>query len=172
MIADQFLQLSNNQAPVDSAGTTTYPAVNNAYAYSANYIDLLQIRDIGDGSDLEVQLFCTEAMSANTITSVLVVAGTSPYANGNGQTITIGSFGMIGGISGGANVLRRLAVGDRLVTSLSPTTFSLGFRYLYVIFCNHSTSVVSTTGKFTIDVCSTTQTTSSNLSYPGGFTVS
>ena len=167
MINDNFLRLSENQGPVDSAGSASYPSGNGGVAYSANYIDLQNNRDIGDGSDMECQLYCTQALSTDQTWGVLVMVGATPYAVSG---TTVASFGYIGGASSAYNAAKKLAVSDRLVCSISPLTFSLGERYLYVHFINHAITT-SIAGKFTIDICQTTETTSGSLHYPGGFSV-
>lgn len=175
MISDNFLRLSEAQSPVNSSGNAAWPAAAAAnvpgLAYSANYVDLLQARDIGDGNDLNVQLYCTEGLSSDQTWSATIVLTAAPYTLVAGSLI-VGSFGFIGGAAAAAGFLpiRKLTVGDRLVARISPLTFSLGLRYLYVVFSNHA-ATQSTAGKFTIDVCTETETTSGGLSYPIGYTV-
>jgi hypothetical protein len=171
MINDYFLRLSENQAPVSSAGTAnTYPVANmGTQAFSANYIDLLQNRDIGDGGDMEVQLTCTEALTSTQIWSAQVTLGATPYSVAS-SALPVANLGFLLGASAGTYPGFKLAVGDRIIASISPLTLSLGLRYLYVVFTNHA-GATATAGKFTIDICHTTQTSSGSLSYPVGYTV-
>lgn len=168
MIPDQFLRLSDNQGPVDSSGNATYPSGAGGQAYSANYIDLLQTRDIGDGTELQVQLYCTQVLTTDQSWVVLVVQSPNVYSLAN--ALIVGSFGLIGGATAGFQPIKKLAVGERLVCSLNPLTFSLGGRYLYLVYMNLG-GITAIQGKFTVDICHSTIGTSGSLSYPGGFTV-
>jgi hypothetical protein len=167
MIGDHFLRLSEAQAPVNSSGTTAYPAGIGGFAYSANYVDLLKNRNMGDGESLDVQLLVTEAMTTDQTWGAIVMLGTTPYSTAG---ITIGSFGYLGGATASYAVARKLALGSKVTCRLTPHLASLGLRYLYVVFVNH-TSTTATAGKFTIDIVQTLQVPQSNLVYPGGFAV-
>lgn len=168
MINDNYLRLSLNQAPQDGNGNNSYPSGAGGSSYSANYIDLLQARDIGDGTDLEVQLYCDQALSTDQSWVVSLVVNANP--NALAGSIHVASFGIIGGAASGYTIARKVVAGERLVASISPLTFSLGARYMYVLYTNIG-STTSINGRFTIDICQTTQTSSGNLSYPGGFSV-
>lgn len=167
MINDSYLRLSTDQAPVDSAGSTSYPAGSGGASWSANYIDLLKNRNLGDGLALDAQLLCTAALTTDQTWGVLIQLGATPYATAG---ITIGSFGYIGGTTSGYNQARKLTVGNKVICRLAPYIGSLGLRYLYATYINH-TLTTAVAGRFTIDIVQSLQVPQANLAYSGGFTI-
>jgi len=121
MIIDNFLTLSGSW----SNGVWTGQTITGASAVlSTNTVDLLQNRDIGEGTELNLRVGVTTAFAGLTaLTAEIVVADDAALTT---NVTVIGSSGAV--------PVASLAAGSRFVVGANPRIGSKGQRYLGVRF--------------------------------------
>ena len=142
MITDKLLRVSEDQAL-----TTT--------AFSTDTIDLLQARDIGEGTPLYMNFAVTTALAGGTSVKFEVVV--SDNANLSSPTV-IGSSDAV--------LTAALVAGKNVVVRLNPLIAEKGARYLGA---RYTISGTYTSGKVTADIVETIG--DGRKYYASGFTV-
>lgn len=120
MITDNFLTLSGAWA----SGVWTGQTVTGASAVlSTNTVDLLQNRDIGEGTELNLRVGVSVAFTGLTALTVEAIVADDAALTTNITVV---------GSSGAVPVASIGTIGQRLIVGLNPRIASKGQRYLGV----------------------------------------
>ena len=154
MITDNFLTLSGSWA----GGTWTPQTVTGSSAVlSTNTVDLLQNRDIGEGTELNLRVGVPTAFTGLTALTIEVVVADDAALTTN--LTVIGSSGAI--------PVASLIASSRFAVGLNPRIGSKGQRYLGVRYTPTGTG---TAGALIAEIGDTTVADGQKF-YPVGFAV-
>lgn len=154
MIIDNFLTLSGSW----SNGTWTGQTVTGASAVlSTNTVDLLQNRDIGEGTEVNLRVGITTAFTGLTALLIEVIAADDAALSSN--VTVVGSSGAI--------AVASLTAGARFAVTTNPRIGSKGQRYLGVRYTPTGTG---TAGALIAELGDSTIADGQKF-YPVGYTV-
>ena len=154
MIMDQLLTLSGSA----SGNTWTGQTVTGASAVlSTNTIDLLQARDIGEGTELNLRLAVGTAFTGLTALTCEVIIADDAALTSN--VTVVGSTGAI--------PVAQLTAGARFACGLNPRIGSIGKRY---VGARYTPTGTGTAGTLIAEIGTDIQ--DGQKFYPSGFSVS
>lgn len=151
MITDRLLTVSGSNNP----GSAIAGQAITGDAYSTDTIDLLQARDIGEGTSLYMVFTVVQAF--NTLTSLDLEVVISANANLSSHTVIAERNVLLAGLTAGA----------QYVVQLPPQIASLGLRYLGARYDVNGTD--PTLGSVLAQIVTDIQ--DGKKFYAGGFTV-